>query len=137
MEPAMKLIENQKLRMNTNTCLSRFHESMYMYRVQFIRHSIWGISTILLQKYFYKKLVKTAIKLYPILHDHYPDRFNDISRPNGNFSAQFKLLNTTDYTYLQENLHYTSTTNLLQTSKLPKIESNITNRMHNPPLRTL
>ena len=85
MEPAMKLLENQKLRMNTDTCLCRFHKSMYMYRVQFIRHSIWGISTILLQKYFYKKLVKTAIKLYPILHDHYPDRFNDIPRPNRNY----------------------------------------------------
>ena len=37
----------------------------------------------ILQKYFYKKLAKTAIKLYPILHD--PDRFNDIPRPNRNY----------------------------------------------------
>ena len=28
----------------------------------------------------------------------------------GIFLAQFKLVNTAEYTYLQENLHYTTTT---------------------------
>ena len=51
--------------------------------------------------------------LYPIFHDHYPQQINDIPRPNWNFSAQLKLMSTVDYTYLQDNLHYTTTTELL------------------------
>ena len=46
-----------------------------------------------------KKQTKTTIKLYPILHDHYTWQINDISRLNGKYSANFKLVNTADYTY--------------------------------------
>ena len=51
-----------------------------------------------------------TIKMCPVLHDHYPQQISDIPNPNGNFLAQFKLVNTAEYTYLQENLHYTTTT---------------------------
>ena len=55
------------------------------------------------------------VKLGVFLQDLYPQQINDIVRPNSNFSAYFKFLNTADYTYLPENSHYTTTTELLET----------------------
>ena len=50
---------------------------------------------------------------------------NVISRPKDDFSAQFVLVNTVDYSYFQENLQYNDHSAILKPLEQPQIEKNL------------
>ena len=120
--------------MNSDTCLSYFDESLY--------RACLGISTILLPKIKIKKIKKikwrkTIIKLYPILHDHFPRQINYIPRPYGIFQhslslwTQQTILTCKRIYIIQQPQSYCKPLEQLQ------IESNITNSMHDSPFTRL
>ena len=85
-ENCNKAFGKLKLYMSTASVIST---NLYIEYSLHRRHP-YGLS----RQYFYKeKKRKTTI-------NHYPRQISDDLRPNKNFSAKFKLVNTADYTYV-------------------------------------
>ena len=78
-----------------------------------------------------------TIKLHPIFHDHYPRQITDIRDQTGIFQHSLSL--QTQRTILTCKRIYIIQLPQSDCKPLeqPQIESNITNRMHNPPFTRL